>query len=76
MEHRIDAPDRPDMLFSWAEEFARLHYSQLHQLLEQGYDINIYIAVFSNVLTLGFSIPPTPAIRNLGIPIGLELFSR
>ena len=75
VEHRVDAPERPSVALSWAEEFSRLRETQLCQLLKWGYHVDIYVAVFSNVLALGFNVPPTPTICRLGIPLGLELFS-
>ena len=76
MEHRIDAPDPPNVSLSWAEEFIRSRETHFHQLLDSGCDIDIYIGVFSNVLALGFNLPPMPTTRNLGISVGIEFFSK
>lgn len=76
MEHRIDAPERPDVSLSWAEEFVRTREAELHSLLESGCAINIYIGIFSNVLSLGFDLPTMPITQKLGINVGLEFFSK
>ena len=76
MKYQIEAPDRPNILFEWTEDFVRSHESQLTQLLDSRYFINIYIAIFCRLIALGFDLPPTPTIRKLEIPIGLEFFSQ
>lgn len=76
VEHLVDAPNRPNVALSWVEDFCKLRESDLCQLLKRGYHIDIYVAVFSNILALGFDVPPTPTIWRLGIQLGLEFFSR
>lgn len=76
VEHRVDFPDRPNVSILWAEEFVHSRESQFGRLLEQGVDVNVYIGVFSNVLALGFDVPPTPTVWKLGIPLGIEFFSK
>src|SRR4051794_5676654 len=44
LQHRTDAPDRPDVALLWAEEFIRLRETQLYQLLKQEVHINVYVA--------------------------------
>jgi hypothetical protein len=74
--YRLDSPNRPDKAILWAESFVQSRESELISLLRRDFDINIYIGVFSNVLALGFELPPTPTITELRIPIGMELFSK
>jgi hypothetical protein len=76
LEHRVGAPDRPSVSILWAEEFVKSRETQFGQLLENGFDVNVYIGVFSNVLALGFDMPPTPTIWKMGIPLGIEFFSK
>lgn len=36
----------------WAEDFVKSRASQIRQLLEKGFDVNVDIGIFSNVLAL------------------------
>jgi len=74
-KHEIEYPDRPDALFFWAEQFVHEREAHFRSLLESNYDINFYIGIHANVMALGFSLPATPVIWKLGIPIGVEFFS-
>lgn len=75
MTHRVECPDRPDALFTWIEEFVVDRESQLTQMLRDEYDVNIYIGIHSNVMTVGFELPETPTLQSLSIPIGIEFYS-
>ncbi|MES2789675.1 MAG: hypothetical protein V4719_08645 [Planctomycetota bacterium] len=75
LQHRIDAPDRPDIAISWAEEFIEIRKPAFRQFTTEKYYVDVYVAVFSNVLALGFNMPPTPTITELGIHLGFEFFS-
>ena len=44
-------------------------------MLEDGYNVNVYIGVHTTLLALGFMLPGTPTLWNLQIPIGIEFFS-
>ena len=72
---RFDAPQRPNVSIEWAEQFVDSRALHLNDLLAQGAHIDVYIGVFSNVLALGFYLPPTPNIARLGIALGIEFFS-
>lgn len=76
IEHRAAYPDRPDALFLWAEQFVLEREPHFRRMLDDGCDVNVYIGIHSNVLTLGFKLPATPAIWKLGIPVSVEFFSR
>lgn len=73
---RFDAPDLPSVSIHWAEDFVNSRESQFRQLLAQGFGVDIYLGIFSNVLSLGFNMPPTPTILKLQIPWGIEYFSK
>lgn len=75
IEHRINAPDRPDIAISWAEEFIEIRKSAFRQITTEKYYVYVYVSIFSNVLALGFNMPPTPTISELGIRLGFEFFS-
>ncbi len=75
ISHRTDDPVRPDQAFLWTESFILERQPHFHTMLRDDYDIDVYIAVFSNVLALGFDLPPTPTLWKLGIPIGIEFFA-
>ncbi len=74
-EKRVDYPIRPDSVIRWTESFVSNRESIFYELLSEGYDVNVYIAVFSDILALGFDLPPTPTLWKLGIPIGIEFFA-
>jgi hypothetical protein len=74
-EHRADEPTRPDHAFVWAERFVSERQEQIQVLLSQGYHIDVYIGIFSNILALGFEVPATPTLWQLGITVGVEYFS-
>ncbi len=75
LTHWTDAPQLPDVALAWAEDFVLCREFEFRALLTRKYNVNLYIGLFSNVLALGFDLPPTPTIWKLGIPICLE-FSR
>jgi hypothetical protein len=74
VEHRVDAPERPDSVLLWAEQFVRERESHFRRMLENAYDVNVYIGIHTRVLALGFDLPATPAIWRLGVPVGIEVF--
>lgn len=76
IEHRIEYPQRPDSLFSWAEQFVLEREAYFRRMVENGCDVNVYIGIHTNVLAMGFTIPATPTIWKLGISVGIEFFSR
>jgi hypothetical protein len=76
LSHLIESPQRPDAAILWAEKFVRSRESQIRQLLELRFDVDVYIGVFSSVLALGFELPPTPTIWSTGIPLGIEFFAQ
>ena len=67
--------EKPDVLILWAEDFVATRQQRIRELIEAGYDVNVYLGIHSNVMTLGFVLPATPKIWELGIPVGLEFFS-
>ena len=70
LQHWIDAPDRPDVSLSWAEDYVQRRELQFHNLFTKQFKVDIYVGIFSNVLALGFDLPPMPTISRLGIPVG------
>ena len=76
LTNRINAPERPDIAIHWAEQFIAMREPQLRQLLDRGYDVNIYMGIHTNVMAIGFDVPPTPKICELQIQLGVEFFSR
>lgn len=75
-EHKIEHPHRVDELFLWLEQFISERENQFQQLINKGYDVNAYVGIHTNVLATGFTIPRTPTLWRLEIPIGVEFFSR
>jgi len=73
---RAEYPDRPTIAFEWTENLAATRESDLEHLLRDGFSINVYIAIHTNVMTTGFDLPPMPKLWKLGIPIGVEFFSQ
>ncbi len=73
--HEVEAPDRPDSALLWAEEFVREHESQLQCLLDDGFDVDVYIGIHSAVLALGFELPAMLTICKHRIRVGIEFFS-
>lgn len=76
LESRAEAPDRPDAAILWAESFVISREAEVAQLLKEGFDVNVYIGIFSNVVALGFEMPPTPTLWKLRIPLGIEFYSK
>jgi len=73
--YRSEAPTRPDSGILWSERFVGERKALISDLLEKGYSIDVYIGIHSNVLALGFNIPPTPILWELGITLGIDYFS-
>ena len=76
IDFEVEAPDRPDRLFHLVEDFILQRKSLVEDLIRNGYAINVYIAIFSNILAFGFDLPATPTIWKLGITTGIEYFSK
>lgn len=76
VEHGSESPELPSGALSWAEEFFRQNEMKFDALLLKGCQVNVYLAVFSNVLAVGFDLPPMPTISRLGIRVGIEFFSK
>ncbi len=74
--HRVEFPEKPDVAILWAEQLCAKRSREIRQMLNLGYEINLQLAVWLNVLSLGFSFPATPTINSLGIPLGVEFYSR
>jgi len=74
--HREDYPQRPSSVIEWAETFVSDRFESFSRLIEDGYDIDVYVAIYSNVMAIGFELPRTSSLSKLGIRIGLEYFSR
>ena len=74
-DYRFDDSQKPDQVISVSENFIAEHESVFQRLLEENCKIDVYIAIFTNILSLGFVLPPIPIIRKLKIPIGIEFFS-
>ena len=75
-EHKAEYPIRPDALFAWLEQFVSKREEQFQDMIDEGYDVNAYVGIHTNVLATGFVLPATPTLWRLGIPIGIEFFSR
>jgi hypothetical protein len=75
VQHWIDEPTLPDHAFSWAEQFVVDHRDGILSLLSKGCRIDVYIGVKSKLLALGFNVPATPTLWELGITVGIEYFS-
>jgi hypothetical protein len=74
-ESRIEEPDRPHVVFLWAEDFVMSRRTIIQELIREGYDIDVYIGIHSSILALGFEVPATPTLWQLGIVVGVEYFS-
>ena len=75
VQHWIDEPKLPDHAFLWAEQFVAERLNIFKDFRSKGYGVNVYVGVFSNLLALGFDIPATPTLWELGIIMGIEYFS-
>lgn len=76
VSHREGSPARPSVVIEWAETFVADRIETFSRFVEIGYDINVYVAIHSNVMSVGFDLPSTPALTKLGIRVGIEYFSR
>lgn len=74
-EYRVESPNRPDVLVSWAEQFACENEKLLTKVLKEGWNAYVYIGIHSKVLAIGFDLPQTPKLQELRIPIGFEFFA-
>lgn len=74
--YRVEYPARPTDVFVWAEAFANKRKTVLQKMLNDGCQMNVYVAVHTNVMATGFDLIPLPVIWELEIPIGVEFFSR
>ena len=74
--HRVEHPARPDSAILWAERFVQDRETQIRRMLQDGFAITSYLGVHANVMTVGFDMPSTPLLRSLGIPLGIEFYSR
>lgn len=73
--HVTNFPERPDAAMTWAEQFVATREQQIRELMNKQFDVNIYAAIYLNVMTVGFVFPSVPAISRLNIPIGIEIFT-
>jgi len=75
IKYHVEYPDRPDLLFLWAEEFVSDRLDVFRSMLDKEYKIDVYVGIHSTVVACGFMLPATPTIWKLGIPVGVEFFS-
>ncbi len=73
--HRVDYPERPDSVLIWADQFVLERRLEFDRMIKDEYDVNTYVGIHTNVLSLGFVIPETPTLWGLSIPVGVEFFS-
>ena len=73
--HRENQPSLPDSTIRWAEQFVSERELAFRKMLREGYSINVYVGIHTDVMTLGFELPQTPTLWNLRIPIGIEIYS-
>lgn len=69
-------PDRPNLAIDWVEDQAKRNRDFLEQLVSDGAAITTYLGIHCNVMNVGFVVPPTPNLSNLGILLGIEFFGR
>lgn len=73
---REDFPIRPSELITWIETLVDRNQLFLKTVIDAGADVNIYLGIHLDVASIGFEIPTTPTINQLGIRIGIEFFGR
>ncbi|MEZ6139220.1 MAG: hypothetical protein R3B84_01495 [Zavarzinella sp.] len=74
-EYRVDEPLLPNHVIEWTENFVNKRIEVFKNLQMKKYFIDVYIGIHSNILALGFDVPATPTLWELGIPLGIEYFS-
>jgi hypothetical protein len=73
---RICYPQRPDQAILWAEDVVKRNVCLLQTLIDSGAAVSIYLGVHMNVMNVGFVLPATPRISDLGVEFGIEVFGR
>lgn len=72
--YRIEAPGLMGELIEWANAFVSTHDDHFRHMLESDCDVDVYLGIHTSKMTLGFGLPPAPALWSLGIPISMEFF--
>jgi hypothetical protein len=75
-ERRIDYPNRPSELILWMERLVVDHRTYLANIIDGGADVNVYLGIHLESASIGFDVPCTPEMDNLGIRFGIEIFGR
>ena len=73
---RIDYPKSPTELINWIENLVEVNEGFLQSVIDSGADVNTYLGVHANVMSVGFDIPATPVLNRLRIRMGIEFFGR